>query len=99
MDSQEKVADLAVKRQSSPNLQTISGQFRLADTDSRLKCLFWDAMHNRASTGTVELETAYDNYGLLHFPHNVDSQLGTGRIKAQRQTLQLERPNQGVGLA
>jgi len=92
MVSQTKVTNLAEKRLSLTDISTISGQFRLVDGDNRLKCLFWDGMHEKIRSGTLELETIENIHGALHFPHNTDSQLGTGRIKAQRTTFEFKRP-------
>lgn len=92
MNNQAKVTDLAEKRQSMADPQSLSGQFRLADTSNRLKCLFWDAMHNSAGTAADEMETGADPYGILRFPHNGDSPLGTGRIKQHHPTLEFKRP-------
>jgi hypothetical protein len=92
MNNQAKVCDYTERRHSLTDMSTISGEFRAADAENHLKCLFWDGMHERTSTGTVELEAAFGG-GSLYFPHNIDSQLGTGRIRVQRSALDLKRPD------
>jgi hypothetical protein len=78
----------------------LSGQFRLADLDNRLKCVFFDAMHNSAGARlglTGEMATlekaAVDPYGILRYAHNGDSLLGTGLIRRKRRAAELKRPS------
>src|SRR5580698_3728331 len=92
MNNQAKIEGLAEMRQSMSDPQSLSGQFRLADTSNRLKCLFWDAMNNKAGTADNEIEALADPCGILRFPHNGDSQLGTGRLVQHRPTLEFKRP-------
>jgi hypothetical protein len=99
MNNQAKITDLNERRLSKSDPQSLSGQFRLADSDNRLKCLFWDAMNNSAGTANAALRASnasaargadgqaagpVDPYGFLRFPHNGDSPLGTGLVRQER---------------